>query len=146
MPIKQLPTQGGFFNPADLTDAVALLIEITGQERQRPTKSFGPKDTVIANVTAFDSLEDIEAGQPSEVLPGAIIQQTILARDLFAMDVGDAVVQTVTQIPSTRGLNPSWVFRSVNKKVQNAVVAYCEKRDAEASRKLEAVPDFGDDE
>lgn len=147
MPIKTLPKQdGGFFQPQDLTDAVAILIEIKGLERQRPTKSYGPKDTVLADVTAFDSLEDIVAGKPSEVVAGTIIQQTILARDLFAMEVGDAVVQTVTQIPSTKGLNPSWVFRNVSKKVQDAVVEYCDKRDAAAKAALDAVPDFGDDD
>lgn len=144
--VRSIPQQnGGWFKPADHKDDVAILIEIKALDRQRPT-DHGPKDSALCDLTFFKTQEALDAGKPDEVVTGCRIEQSVLARDLFALDVGDATISTVTQVPSKRGLNPSWVWRSVPGAVQSKVIAYGQAREAALAAELEDVPDFGDDE
>lgn len=143
---KSIPQQnGGWLKPAEHNDDAAILIEIKGLDRQRPTPN-GPKDSVLADLTFFKSAASLDKGTPDEIVKGTRIEQSVLARDLFAMDVGDAVVSTVTQIPSKKqGQNPAWVWKSVSKDVEGKVVAYGEAREAAIDAELGDVPDFGSD-
>lgn len=146
--VKALPQQnGGWFKPAasdgrDHREDVAILIEIKGLERQRPTPN-GPKDSALVDMTFFYTEESLEAGEPDEVISGTRIEQTVLARDLFGLDVGDATINTIIQVPSKKpGQHPSWVWRPVSKNVEKAVIAYGEKLEAALAKELEDVPDF----
>lgn len=143
---RAIPQQnGGWFKPADYPQESVILVEVKALDRQRPTPN-GPKDSALVDLTFFKSEESLSSGEPDEVLVGTRIEQTVLARDLFALDVGDATINTISQVPSKRGLNPSWVWRPVTAAVEKQVVAYGEAREAALEKALADVPDFGDED
>lgn len=137
-----IPTQGGgWFKPADNNSAVAILIEVKGFDRQRPTPN-GPKDSILADVSVFQSDADLAAGTP-QIAKGQRIEQTILARDLADM-VGSATIVTLDQIPPKKpGQRPAWVWRPVaSASVRQDVVDYATKREAAVNAALDDAPDF----
>jgi len=136
-----VPTGGGtFFKPAEHADAKALLVEVSRFEHQRPG-NYGPKDTAVANVTAFKTEADF-TGSP-DVAEGAFIQNTILARDLEGL-VGKATVVKLEQVPSKKaGNNPAWVWRAVEADVMQKVGAYVEKSEADLAAAMDEAPSFG---
>lgn len=148
---RSIPQQnGGWFKPKaengrDHSQDVAILVEIKDLTRQRPT-DHGPKDSVLCDMTFFYDADSLAKGEPDEIILGTRIEQTVLARDLFALEVGDATISTVTQVPSKKGLNPSWVWRSVDSKTEKAVIAYGTAREEAAEKALAEVPGFGDDD
>lgn len=139
---KDIPQQGGgWFKPAEHTDDVAILIEVTSFDRQRPTPN-GPKDSVLCDFTHFATEADLDALTPSSIVKGQRVEQTVLARDLSDL-VGAATIVTVTQIPAKKpGQHPAWVWRTTSLDVKGKVVAYGEKREAEVAAALDAAPDF----
>lgn len=144
--VRSIPQQnGGWFKPADHKDDLAILVEIKALDRQRPT-DHGPKDSALCDLTFFKTEAALDSGKPDEVVTGCRIEQTVLARDLFALEVGDATISSLDQVQSKRGLNPSWVWRSVPSSVQQKVIAYGVAREEALAKELEDVPDFGDDD
>lgn len=144
--VRSIPQQnGGWFKPVDHQNDIAILVEIKALDRQRPT-DHGPKDSALCDLTFFKTQQALDAGKPDEVVTGCRIEQSVLARDLFALDVGDATISSLSQVPSKKGLNPSWVWRPVPAAVQAKVVEYGVAREAALEAELEDVPDFGDDE
>lgn len=138
--IVDVQTSGGFFKPEDYKDAVAILVEVNRFEHQRPGK-FGPKDTIHADVSVFNSAADVEAGKPV-ILKGTLIQTTILARDLTGL-VGSATIVRLDKAKSTTaGRQDAWVWRPVDADVKAKVIEYAEKREAEIQAALAAVPSF----
>lgn len=138
--IKDLPKQnGGWFKPADNMNAVAILVEVQGLERQRPTPN-GPKDSALVDITIFDTAADLDAGKPSSITEGTRVEQSALARDLFALSVGDATIVTVDQVPTKQ--KPAWVWRTVSADVRSKVIAYGEAREAAMQAAIDSVPDF----
>ncbi|MFG3223242.1 hypothetical protein ACGF07_00455 [Kitasatospora sp. NPDC048194] len=137
-----MPTaNGGWFKAADNQDAIAILLEVHGFERQRPTPN-GPKDSAIADVTVFKTPDQLKNCTP-EVSQGQRIEQTVLARDLEGV-VGQAVLVTVTQVPAKKpGAHPAWVWKQVTDTgIKNQVIAYAEQRDAAVKAAMDAAPDF----
>ncbi|MFE3578116.1 hypothetical protein [Streptomyces vinaceus] len=137
-----MPTSnGGWFKPVDNQDAIAILLEVHGFERQRPTPN-GPKDSAIADVTVFKTPDQLKTYTP-EVSQGQRIEQTVLARDLEGV-VGQAVLVTVTQVPAKKpGAHPAWVWKQVTDTgIKNSVIAYAEQRDAAVKAAVDAAPDF----
>lgn len=131
---------GGFFKPEEHKDAVAFLIEVNRFEHQRPGQ-FGPKDTVHADVSVFKTQADLDGGKP-EVLKGALIQTTILARDLEEL-VGSATIVKLDKVKAKQaGRQDAWVWRQVDADVKAKVIAYAEKREAEIQAALAAAPSF----
>ena len=139
---KDIPAQGGgWFKPAEHCDAVAMLVEVTGFERQRPTPN-GPKDSALVTISVFPTQADLAAGKPV-MLEGTRIEQTVLAADLAGL-VGSATVVTVTQIPSKKpGQHPAWVWRTVDANVRGQVVAFATEREAKVQAAIAGAPDFG---
>lgn len=139
--IVDIPQQGGgWFKPAEHAGALAFLVEVKQFDRQRPTPN-GPKDSVLVDISVFDSQASLDNGTPS-VTKGTRIEQTVLARDLEPL-VGSATVVKLDQVPSKRpGGHPAWVWRPVAGDVRAKVVAYVEKREAEIAAALDAAPDF----
>ncbi|AKY03343.1 hypothetical protein FDI80_gp33 [Streptomyces phage Aaronocolus] len=137
-----IPQQGGgWFKPKDNKDAVAILLEVHSFDRQRPTPN-GPKDSALADVTIFKTMEELEAGTPSSIAKGQRIEQTVLARDLEAI-VGGATIVTLDQIPAKKpGAYPAWVWRQADGGVKAKIVAYATKREAEVNAAMADVPDF----
>ncbi|MEU9044086.1 hypothetical protein AB0D63_20765 [Kitasatospora sp. NPDC048343] len=132
---------GGWFKAADNQDAIAILLEVHGFERQRPTPN-GPKDSAIADVTVFKTPDQLKNYTP-EVSQGQRIEQTVLARDLEGV-VGSAVLVTVTQVPAKKpGSHPAWVWKQITDTgIKNQVIAYAEQRDAAVKAAVVAAPDF----
>ena len=132
-------TAGAFFKPADYATNPALLVDVKRFEAQRPG-NYGPKDTVHADIYAFATEADIEAGKPS-VIQGAMIQSSMLARDLSGL-VGVATVVKLDQIDLKNSPNKGWVWRKVDDATKAKVVAYAQKREAEIAAAAEDAPDF----
>ncbi|MEU6057002.1 hypothetical protein [Streptomyces sp. NPDC047097] len=132
---------GGWFKPADVQSAAAILLEIHSYERQRPTPN-GPKDSVLADITVFHDAPQLAAGTP-EVFKGQRIEQTILARDLETV-VGGATIVTLDQIPPKKpGQRPAWVWRPLNDAdARTKVIAYANAREATAEAAVSDAPDF----
>ncbi|MFF3006370.1 hypothetical protein ACFVTF_26615 [Kitasatospora sp. NPDC057940] len=140
--LNNLPTaNGGWFKAAEQQDAVAILLEVSGFERQRPTPN-GPKDSALADVTVFKTPDQLKTFTP-EVSQGQRIEQTVLARDLEGV-VGSAVLVTVTQVPAKKpGSHPAWVWRQVtDPEIKNRVIAYAEQRDTAVQSAVSDAPDF----
>lgn len=138
----EIPQQGGgWFKPADNKDAVAFLIEVHSFDRQRPTPN-GPKDSVLADITIFHTMEELKAGTPTSVAKGQRIEQTILARDLETI-VGGATIVKLDQAPAKKpGARPAWVWRPVDNAVKTAVIKYATDREAQVQAALDDAPDF----
>jgi hypothetical protein len=136
-----VPQGVGWFKPAEHATDVAILVEVLGFDRQRPTP-HGPKNSARCNITYFATQADLDAGQPSGVDQGMRVEQTVLARDLESL-VGKATINTVVQVPSkTPGSRPAWVWRAVAKSVKDSVVAYAKGREAAAQAAIDAAPGF----
>lgn len=142
LPIKDLPqTGGGWFKPAEHKDAVAILIEVHSFDRQRPTPN-GPKDSALCDFTIFDTDAALDAAEPSTIIKGCRVEQTVLARDLEQL-VGAATIATIAQVASKKaGANPAWVWRSTSQDVKTKVVAYAEAREAAVQEALDSAPSF----
>lgn len=136
-----IPNQsGGWLKPAEHKEAVAILVEVKSFERQRPTP-HGPKDSVLANLSVFNSQTDLDAGTPA-ISEGVRIEQTVLARDLSGL-INQATIVTLAQVPSkTPGSNPAWVWRQVDRATQQKVVAYATAREAALQAAMSDAPDF----
>jgi len=140
--LANIPTaNGGWFKPKDAEGAVAILLEVHGFERQRPTPN-GPKDSALTDVTIFKTPDQLKTYTP-EVTRGQRIEQTVLARDLEGV-VGSAVLVTVTQVPAKKpGAHPAWVWKQVTDPgIRNQVIAYAEQRDAAVKAAVHEAPDF----
>lgn len=134
----EIPVQGGgWFKPKDNVGAAAILIEVHSFDRQRPTAN-GPKDSALCDVTVFQDIN----GAP-QIAKGQRIEQTILARDLQTI-IGGATIVKLDQVPPSKpGAHPAWVWRPINDAAtRNAVIAYAEKREAEAAAAVDEAPDF----
>lgn len=138
-------TGGGWFKPeTEKTEYVAFLIEIQHLQRQRPT-DYGPKDSAVVDLTIFYTQESLDAGTPDEVVTGTRIEQSILARDLFALGEGNATIVTLAQIPSKKpGQHPAWVWRQAGVGVKGKVVEYATAREAAIEAAVADAPSFDD--
>ncbi|MFE0771950.1 hypothetical protein [Streptomyces sp. NPDC058861] len=138
----EIPTAGGgWLKPAEIKDAVALLIEVNSYEPQRPTPN-GPKDSALCDVTVFKTPESLASRAP-EVNKGMRIEQTLLARDLEKV-VGNATIVRLDQVPPKRlGAHPAWVWRPVNDStIRQAVIEYAQAREAAVNAAVADAPDF----
>jgi len=131
---------GGFFQAKDHLTDVAILVEVTRFQSQRPG-NFGPKDAVHANLTIFKDAAALDGGTP-EVKPGVIIDATCLVRDLETL-VDKATIVKLEMVPSTKaGYKPAAVFREPEASVQEKVVAYATARDEALAAAIADAPDF----
>lgn len=141
MAIVNLPTMGGFFKPEDAQNYAAMLVEPTSLERQRPG-SFGPKDAIHADVTVFATQADLEAGVPSGVNPGMIIQGIALVRDLESV-IGSGVVVECNQAKTHKpGQKPAWIWSSISPLASLQVADYAAKRDEATAAALADAPSW----
>lgn len=131
---------GSFFKGEDFNQAVALLVEVKQLSPQEPTK-FGPKDTIVADITAFGSVEGIGTDEGT-VTKDVKIQAIDLVNKLRHL-VNGATVVTVEKLPSSAKLpNGAWVWRAVDAEIRAAVVGYSERREAAGEAAAEELPDF----
>ncbi|UZJ23736.1 hypothetical protein RHODO2019_11015 [Rhodococcus antarcticus] len=140
---KDIPTQGGgWFKPdTDKVEFAGFLVEVHEWERQRPTQ-HGPKDSALCDITMFATMEELEAGEPTEVLKGTRVENSILARDLESVK-GGATIVTLAQIPPSKpGRHPAWVWRQASNMVKGKVMAYGEKREAAVTEAMADAPSF----
>lgn len=139
--LHEISSGSAYFAPAEQVGAAALLIEPTEFNADAMTDN-GRKDQVIATVTAFATLDDLDNGVGAESV-GLKVEQTVLARELKSM-VGGATVVTVRQLAPRNGNRGAWVFDRVSPTVSNKVVEYIEKRDAKVAEALSGddVPDY----
>lgn len=141
--LKQLTGGSGYFSPKDHKEDVAILIEVKRFEHQRPGGTYGPKDTIHADVTYFATQADLDAGKPSLVGKNTMIQGTVLVRDLNdEVGEGNATVVTIAQSKPKPGQQPAWVLRTVPASVTEKVVAYADKRDTALAEAVAAAPSF----
>lgn len=139
--VKDIPTSGGWFKPDEHTEDVAILIEVTGIERQRPT-DYGPKDSVITTSTFFATQAELDEGTPTDVVKGLRYEQTYLARDLMPLD-GEATIVVLGQsAPKKAGQKPAWVWRQPSNDVKSKVIAYGEAREAAKAEAIASAPSF----
>lgn len=138
----EVPSGGNaWFKAPDHGDDFALLVEVKGWERQRPTP-MGPKDSALCDVTVFATEADLAAGKPSEILDSTRIEYTALARDLENL-VGQATIATLEQVPSKKvGHKPAWVFRNPSNEIKLKVIEYATAREAALKEAVAAAPSF----
>lgn len=140
MQFADIPTTAGsFFKPTEHHGAAAILVEVKRFEAQRPG-NYGPKDTVHADLHIFKTDADIDAGR-AELSQGALIQSTILARDLSGL-VGSATIVKLDQIDLKNSPNKGWVWRQVDAATKAKVVDYAMKRTAAVEAAMDEAPDF----
>lgn len=142
MEFKETSTGGGgFFKPETHKDAVALLIEVKRFAHQVPGQ-YGPKDTAYVDISVFTTEADIDAGVVAFEAKGHAIQQSILARDLEALQ-GFATIVKLDTVPSkTPGGKPAWVWRQPEDGVKKKVAEFATKREAELKAAMESAPSF----
>lgn len=144
--LVDIPTQGGgWFKPeTDMLDYAAFLIEVKDIELQRPT-AYGPKDSALVDLTIFKTEAELTIGEPTEVVTGTRVEQTVLARDLKAVGKGGATIVTLARIPSSKpGQQPAWVWRTAGAAVKKKVAEYAEKREAAIEAAIADAPSFDD--
>jgi hypothetical protein len=138
--IAALPQSGGtFFKPEDHKNDIAILIEPKRLEADRPSK-FGAKDAIHADLTVFKTQADLDAGTPSEVLKGCIIQSVYLVSDITAL-IGKATVSVPLKKQFKSG-SSGWVWEAVAPEVVAKVAAYGTARDAAVAADMDDAPDF----
>ena len=136
MQFAEISSGGSFFKPEEYTRYAALLLEVTGFERNRPT-NYGPKDTAHVDITAFDA----EGNQVADA-QGVMIQQTILARDLAPIE-GKATIQYLTKGTSSKpGQNAPWVWRTPEDSVKGKVMEWAKARVEAEKEALADAPSF----
>lgn len=123
MALVDLPVMGGFFKSEEWGQA-ALLLEPTNFEPQRPT-NYGPKDTVTANIVAFD-----EGGNVVKEVTGILIQQVALVSTL-KQALGGATVAKLTQGKAKQGQRPPWIFVVPETDLKAKVAAFYNEREAQ---------------
>lgn len=139
--VKELPQAGGWFKPDEHVNDVAILIEVTGFERQRPT-DYGPKDSAITTSTFFATQEELDAGTPTDVVKGLRYEQTYLASDLAGL-IGEATIVVLGQSqPKKAGQKPAWVWRQPTNENKAKVIAYGEAREAAKAEAIASAPSF----
>lgn len=139
--IAQLPSNNGtFFKPDEYVSAVALLIEPKRLEEQRPGSKYGPKDTIHADITVFATQADLDAGKPTDVLKGAMIQQTYLVQDIVEL-VGKATVSTPIKKTFKSG-STGWVWQGVTAEIIGKVGQYGAARNAAVEADMDDAPSF----
>lgn len=142
--IKDVPTGGGgWFKPEEHEGDAAILIEVKRFEAQRPS-DFGPKDSIVADMTFFATQADLDAGEPSEIKKGHRVEQTVLCRDLKdEIGVGGATIVTLAKAASKKpGQRPAWVWRATSADAKNKVIDYADGRDAALQKAMDSAPDF----
>lgn len=132
---------GGWFKPADYKDATAFLIEVKGFDAQRPGE-YGPKDSVLTDITIFTDEKQIETDSPEEVKKGCRIEYTVLTADLSGLVGKATIVKLGKSNPKKPGQKPAWVWRPVDAYIKKAVMEYGNRREAAIKAALESVPDF----
>lgn len=126
---------GSFFKAEEYTKYDALLLEVTGFERGRPS-NYGPKDTAHVDITGFIGGEKVHTAQ------GVMIQQTLLARDLAPIE-GKATIQKLEKGTSSKpGQNAPWVWRKPAQEAYDAVIAYVQERTAAEKAAMDSAPGF----
>jgi hypothetical protein len=136
----EIASGGSFFKGEDYQNAVALLIEPKRLDPQVPT-NYGPKDTIVADITAFGSVDQIDSDEGT-LSKDVKIQALDLVRKLSHL-VGSATVATVEKLEKSSKLpNGAWVWRAVDAEVRGKVVAHAERREAAEAEALAEVPDF----
>lgn len=133
---------GGWFTPTEeMKEYPAFLIEVLSFEGQRPG-NYGPKDSVLVNMTVFADEDALNAGEPTEVRNGMRIEYTVLTRDLKTL-VGGATIVTIAQVPSNKpGQKPAWVWRQAGAANKAKVAKYVDDLNAAIEAALDAAPSF----
>jgi len=140
MKFGDITTGGSYFKGEEYATAVALLIEVKSLDPQVPT-NYGPKDTLNVDITAFGTLEEIDA-DGGTLSAGVKIQQIDLVRKLSHL-VGSAAIVTVEKLPKSAKLpNGAWVWRQVDADVRGKVIAYAERQEEAAQAALAEMPSF----
>jgi hypothetical protein len=139
--IVDLSPGNTFFKPDQYLGTPAILVEVKQFQSQVPTAKYGPKDTIIADLTIFTTDAELANGAPT-VIKGAQIQQQYLVRDLQAI-VGSATIVKLSQSkPKTAGQRPAWVWGLASPQHREQVLDYVNKREAEVQAALDSAPDF----
>jgi hypothetical protein len=139
--VEKIPGgSGAFFKPAEYVDAVAILIEVRRFEAQRPGSTYGPKDTIYADLTVFKDEAALDGGTP-ELASNSVIDFQVLVSDLEVM-VGKATIAKLARAKPNGGHKPAWVWREVDASVQEKVVAYATARDEALAAAMADAPEF----
>ena len=133
---------GGWFTPTDeMKEYPAFLIEVLDFESQRPG-TYGPKDSVLVNMTIFADDDALNAGEPTEVRNGMRIEYTVLTRDLKGL-VGGATIVSIAQVPSSKpGQKPAWVWRQAGAANKAKVARYVDSLNAAVEAAIANAPSF----
>lgn len=144
MPIVDIPASGGgWFKPTEeMKSYVAFLIETLDFEKDRPG-TFGPKDSALVNLVAFDTLEGLEAGTPVVDVEGMRIEYGVLANQLASLVKKGHTIQRLISTPSKKpGQKPYWSWTPVTGSTRGKVVEFLEAREAALEAELASAPSF----
>lgn len=120
-----------FFDPKAAQGALALLIEV--KESGERDFGNGKKLTITADVTRFDSEEQIVKGEAEKKT--VLINHTLLAKDLDErIGVGNETVKKVARYDKG---NKPFIWRDVDDDIFNRVAAFLEQREAALESELD---------
>ena len=150
-PFNQDALKGGgkrtFVKPAEHADDIAIIVEpIQVKKDQNHTYNGQTKirDEAVAKFTFFKTVEAVEKGEPSEVVPEGWLSQVMLVDTIARLKEADAISLAVLRKVQTQG-GSGWVFRPVeDPAVMEKVGAYYTRREEEIAEAVASAPSFDD--
>ena len=127
---------GEFLTPADHKNAKAVLIEAKRILRDQAGK-FGKRDILVADVTVFRTLDELNGELPPLEIQSAKITGSKIVEDFEDKVGGDGTVCRFVALPNSKGPHPIWVTRSVDQAAFERVAAFVEKRDADLAAAMD---------
>lgn len=127
-----------FLNQED-TKYAALLIE--PKRREMLQTKFGEKDTIIADITCFETAEDVDSDN-GEFRKDVKVQHNALVKKIEHLIGAAAVARLVYLEPSANYQRGAYVWNNVDDSLQSKVIEYANRREAAKKDALEEMPDF----
>lgn len=125
-----------FFNPSRNQDATAIAFKVHDVEHN--TEGYGGQtaDRIYADVTIFNTLDDLNNGTP-ETIPNAIIEKVrgnndrphSMIRDLETY-LGEEQAFKLDQVRTKNGFN-AVVLKPLDDAIYDLVAAYVDRRDSQ---------------
>ena len=138
---KPTSTGGEFFSPKNHVGDLAIILEPKKVLKDQPfddNGTPGTRDVAIADIACFRDHGDVEKGEPSVILKGAKITQSILVGDIEENGWVDEVALVVIRQPKR-----AYVYRSVEDEAAEAAAGeWYSRRNEEIEKNLDEVPEF----
>lgn len=135
---------GQFFKAAEYATTTLLIIEPKSWKHNATNEYNGnliPRDEAIADITVFETEEQLKAGEPAELLKEAILTNKALVTPCKT-SIGEAFLVSRVTKKSGKG-GAYYAFDDIiHRSHQDYAIAYLEEREAKKQAALDDMPDF----